>query len=89
MCGELVRASGTKPAIRIMVEGDKREILDAVVTEMMDVLTHHDAFSKVGDSWQCAVERYKRCGRIALRYLRIYDRLNLTDIFTMILSRTQ
>ncbi|WP_455465908.1 hypothetical protein [Bartonella sp. B39] len=50
MCGELVRASGTEPVIRIMVEGDKREVLDAVVTEMMDVLTHHDAFSKVGDS---------------------------------------
>ncbi|WP_455479251.1 hypothetical protein V4B17_06010 [Bartonella sp. B23] len=49
--GELVHASGTEPVIRIMAEGDKREVLNDVVTEMIDVLTYHDDFSKVSASW--------------------------------------
>lgn len=45
----VIRASGTEPVIRIMAEGDERETLNTVVTELMDVITHHDSFSK-GDS---------------------------------------
>ncbi|EJF74376.1 phosphoglucosamine mutase, partial [Bartonella alsatica IBS 382] len=43
----VVRASGTEPVIRLMAEGDEHEVLDAVVTEMIDVIMHHDALSKV------------------------------------------
>nr|WP_245256448.1 hypothetical protein [Bartonella washoeensis] len=32
----IIRASGTEPVIRVMAEGDDREALDAVVTEMVD-----------------------------------------------------
>ncbi|WP_144752740.1 phosphoglucosamine mutase [Bartonella saheliensis] len=39
----VIRASGTEPVIRLMAEGDAREVLDTVVTELMDVITHHDA----------------------------------------------
>lgn len=46
----VIRASGTEPVIRIMAEGDQQEVIDAVVTEMIDVISHHDALSKVGDS---------------------------------------
>ncbi|UJM33616.1 phosphoglucosamine mutase [Bartonella henselae] len=42
----VIRASGTEPVIRIMGEGDEREMLDAVVTEMVDIITHHDTLSK-------------------------------------------
>ncbi|WP_273789753.1 phosphoglucosamine mutase [Bartonella sp. ML70XJBT] len=38
----VIRASGTEPVIRLMAEGDAREVLDTVVTELMDVITHHD-----------------------------------------------
>ncbi|MGF7157238.1 phosphoglucosamine mutase [Bartonella heixiaziensis] len=43
----VIRASGTEPVIRVMAEGDDREALDMVVTEMVDVITHHDALSKL------------------------------------------
>ncbi|WP_336278525.1 phosphoglucosamine mutase [Bartonella sp. CB175] len=39
----VIRPSGTEPVIRIMAEGDDRETLDTVVTEMIDVIAHHDA----------------------------------------------
>ncbi len=39
----VIRASGTEPVIRIMAEGDAREILDAAVQEVSQVITHHDA----------------------------------------------
>nr|WP_246054696.1 hypothetical protein [Bartonella massiliensis] len=35
--------SGTEPVICMMGQGDTREVLDTVVTELMDVITHHDA----------------------------------------------
>lgn len=38
----MIRASGTEPVIRLMAEGDAREALDTVVTELMDVIIHHD-----------------------------------------------
>ncbi|WP_375643270.1 MULTISPECIES: phosphoglucosamine mutase [unclassified Bartonella] len=38
----VIRASGTEPVIRLMAEGDAREVLDTVVTELMDVIIHHD-----------------------------------------------
>ncbi|WP_212112525.1 phosphoglucosamine mutase [Bartonella queenslandensis] len=38
----VIRASGTEPVIRLMAEGDAREVLDTVVTELMDIITHHD-----------------------------------------------
>lgn len=38
----VIRASGTEPVIRLMAEGDAREVLDTVVTELMDVITQHD-----------------------------------------------
>ncbi|WP_208440034.1 phosphoglucosamine mutase [Bartonella raoultii] len=39
----VIRASGTEPVIRLMAEGDARDVLDTVVTELMDVITQHDA----------------------------------------------
>ncbi|WP_156851589.1 phosphoglucosamine mutase [Bartonella refiksaydamii] len=48
----IIRASGTEPVIRIMAEGDDQEILNVIVTEMIDVLTHYDALSKVGASFE-------------------------------------
>ncbi|MET3589842.1 phosphoglucosamine mutase [Bartonella silvatica] len=39
----VIRASGTEPVIRLMAEGDERDVLDTVVAEMMEVITHHDA----------------------------------------------
>ncbi|WP_273783385.1 phosphoglucosamine mutase [Bartonella sp. AU15XJBT] len=39
----IIRASGTEPVIRLMAEGDAREVLNTVVTELMDIITHHDA----------------------------------------------
>ncbi|QLC51892.1 phosphoglucosamine mutase [Bartonella alsatica] len=48
----VVRASGTEPVIRLMAEGDEHEVLDAVVTEMIDVIMHHDALSKVATSFE-------------------------------------
>ncbi|WP_455476287.1 phosphoglucosamine mutase [Bartonella sp. B17] len=38
----VIRPSGTEPMIRIMAEGDDREALDAIVTEMTEVIVHHD-----------------------------------------------
>ncbi|WP_273758218.1 phosphoglucosamine mutase [Bartonella sp. AU55XJBT] len=38
----VIRASGTEPVIRLMAEGDARDVLDTVVTELMDVIIHHD-----------------------------------------------
>ncbi|WP_273718898.1 MULTISPECIES: phosphoglucosamine mutase [Bartonella] len=38
----IIRASGTEPVIRLMAEGDAREVLNTVVTELMDIITHHD-----------------------------------------------
>lgn len=38
----VIRASGTEPVIRLMAEGDARDVLDTVVTELMDVITQHD-----------------------------------------------
>ncbi len=35
-----------------MAEGDEHEVLDAVVTEMIDVIMHHDALSKVATSFE-------------------------------------
>ncbi|WP_019221177.1 hypothetical protein [Bartonella senegalensis] len=35
--------SKNKPIIRVMVEGDEREVLEAIVTEMVGALAHHDA----------------------------------------------
>ncbi|UNE53981.1 hypothetical protein [Bartonella machadoae] len=32
---------------RMMFEGDEREMINAVVTEMMEVMIDHDAFAKV------------------------------------------
>ncbi|MBX4335822.1 phosphoglucosamine mutase [Bartonella raoultii] len=46
----VIRASGTEPVIRIMAEGDERELIKAVVTQMIDVITHHDVLSKVNAS---------------------------------------
>ncbi|WP_455476886.1 phosphoglucosamine mutase [Bartonella sp. B41] len=40
----VVRASGTEPLIRIMAEGDDQDLLDAVVTDVADVIMHHDAY---------------------------------------------
>ncbi|MBB5074511.1 phosphomannomutase [Bartonella callosciuri] len=42
----VIRASGTEPVIRIMAEGDEREVLNAVVTELTDVISQHDTLSK-------------------------------------------
>ncbi|CDO49705.1 phosphoglucosamine mutase [Bartonella tribocorum] len=39
--------------VRLMAEGDAREVLDTVVTELMDAITHHD--TRVG----AALEKYK------------------------------
>ncbi|WP_332065746.1 phosphoglucosamine mutase [Bartonella sp. CB189] len=39
----VIRPSGTEPVIRIMAEGDDPKVLDTVVTEMIDVIAHHDA----------------------------------------------
>ncbi|WP_208433544.1 phosphoglucosamine mutase [Bartonella taylorii] len=50
----VIRASGTEPVIRIMAEGDDQEVLNVVVTEMIDVLTHHDALSKAGAPFEGA-----------------------------------
>ncbi|WP_019222783.1 phosphoglucosamine mutase [Bartonella rattaustraliani] len=46
----VIRASGTEPVIRIMAEGDERKVLDTVVTEMIDIISHHDTLSKMGAS---------------------------------------
>ncbi len=42
----VIRPSGTEPMIRVMAEGDDRETLDTIVTEMIDVIAHHDVASK-------------------------------------------
>ncbi|WP_455473978.1 phosphoglucosamine mutase [Bartonella sp. B30(2025)] len=39
----IIRPSGTEPVIRVMAEGDDQEVLNAIVTEMIDVIAHHDA----------------------------------------------
>ncbi|GAA5095560.1 phosphoglucosamine mutase [Bartonella acomydis] len=44
----VIRASGTEPVIRIMAEGDAREILDTAVQEISEVITHHDAPGDAG-----------------------------------------
>ncbi|EJF80033.1 phosphoglucosamine mutase [Bartonella doshiae] len=44
----VIRSSGTEPVIRIMAEGNDRETLDAVVTEMVSIIAHHDIAAKVG-----------------------------------------
>ncbi|UTO28213.1 phosphoglucosamine mutase [Bartonella harrusi] len=42
----VIRASGTEPVIRIMAEGDEQEVINAVVTEMMEVIAYHDTLAK-------------------------------------------
>ncbi|WP_455477974.1 phosphoglucosamine mutase [Bartonella sp. B10] len=42
----VIRASGTEPVIRIMAEGDDQEAFDSVVTDMINVIVHHDTVPK-------------------------------------------
>ncbi|MBB5074438.1 hypothetical protein HNQ69_001580, partial [Bartonella callosciuri] len=44
----VIRASGTEPVIRIMAEGDEREVLNAVGTELTDVVSAMMCFQGEG-----------------------------------------